>query len=151
METRGRTASIAKGWSCDVTGAPASGRSMFFPASAYTHGNAGSAERSFSFGNDLATSLKAKLSVRKYRSEAVREEDRLLGMVPAETKQTSTPTRPTCRRCDGSRLQRSQRWGFLEKYILPRFGLFPWRCLRCETTYYLRLRTSTELGKAAFQ
>lgn len=51
-----------------------------------------------------------------------------------------------CPTCGRGILTRCGRKGPWEKYVLPLFGVFPWRCGRCRT----RLRLS-DRGGAAFQ
>ena len=49
-----------------------------------------------------------------------------------------------CPQCDGIELRRQGRVGFLQRSILPRFGLFPWECGLCRKVYLLRQRSSSD-------
>jgi hypothetical protein len=37
----------------------------------------------------------------------------------------------TCQRCEEAELRRVNRRGFLEKIVLPYFGVYPWECVFC--------------------
>jgi hypothetical protein len=51
-----------------------------------------------------------------------------------------------CRACGDQHLRRLARIGFLQRYVLPLFGLYPWECFVCRKTRYFRVR-----GKRAFR
>lgn len=37
-----------------------------------------------------------------------------------------------CPKCGDKTLHRAERKGFMQKFVYPRFGLFPWKCRRCQ-------------------
>jgi hypothetical protein len=45
-----------------------------------------------------------------------------------------------CPVCQSDRLRRLPRGGILRQYIMPLFGLYPWRCCRCGVTSMLKKR-----------
>jgi ribosomal protein L37AE/L43A len=45
-----------------------------------------------------------------------------------------------CPKCDEMELTRVARRGFLQEYILPRFGMYPWECGQCRRVFLLSFR-----------
>ncbi len=43
----------------------------------------------------------------------------------------------TCPTCERGSLVRCGRKGLWERHVLPLFGVFPWRCARCQTRFRL--------------
>ena len=37
----------------------------------------------------------------------------------------------TCPRCKGKVFRRINRFGFLQRVVLPRLGVYPWECVMC--------------------
>ncbi len=51
---------------------------------------------------------------------------------------TSTP--PLCPRCGSSRTARTKRQGLLQKFVLHRFGMYPWECSGCRKIFLFKSR-----------
>lgn len=49
--------------------------------------------------------------------------------------------RPHCLQCEGIELRRQGRFGFWQRVVLSRFGLFPWECGLCRKIYLLPQRS----------
>lgn len=45
-----------------------------------------------------------------------------------------------CPTCQSTRLERVERRGFMQKYLLSLLGLYPWRCLDCKSKRLFRHR-----------
>jgi hypothetical protein len=45
-----------------------------------------------------------------------------------------------CPKCQGNRMHRLMRAGFVELKVAPLFGYFPWRCSDCKAELFLRER-----------
>jgi hypothetical protein len=50
--------------------------------------------------------------------------------------------RPFCSQCEGIELRRQGRFGFWQRSVLARLGLFPWECGLCRKIYMLRRRSA---------
>lgn len=62
---------------------------------------------------------------------------------PYETDDESAPGgRPLCPKCDGIELRRQGRFGFWQRAVLSRLGLFPWECGLCRKIYMLPQRSA---------
>ncbi len=48
--------------------------------------------------------------------------------------------RVICRKCGGATSIRISRNGFLEKEVLSRLGIYPWKCGACGCTFLFRSR-----------
>jgi len=52
----------------------------------------------------------------------------------------SEPHRMRCPECHQVSMHRVRRSGFLENWILPKFGYYPWECPNCEIKKILKAR-----------
>jgi len=52
----------------------------------------------------------------------------------------SEPNRMPCPGCHQISMHRVRRSGFLEKWILPKFGYYPWECTNCGIKKLLKAR-----------
>ncbi len=50
--------------------------------------------------------------------------------------------RPFCSQCEAIELRRQGRFGFWQREVLARLGLFPWECGLCRRIYMLRQRSA---------
>ncbi len=48
--------------------------------------------------------------------------------------------RVACRFCGSEQLQRLVREGYLQEWVYPLFGFYPWRCKGCASNMMLRRR-----------
>ena len=53
---------------------------------------------------------------------------------------TAVKERVHCRKCGSDRVYRVEREGFIQKWIYPQFGYYPWRCKICRDHVMLRKR-----------
>lgn len=60
--------------------------------------------------------------------------------------QEAEGTQPYCKWCESIPLRRAKRRGLLQKLLLPRLNLYPWRCEWCQRVYLLKTRTSDRKG-----
>ena len=54
--------------------------------------------------------------------------------------------KPCCPDCDGVELRRHSREGFVQRTVLPRFGVFPWECGLCRKIFLLKQRAPRPLA-----
>ncbi len=47
---------------------------------------------------------------------------------------------PCCPRCGGARTTRIKRRGWMQKFVLHHFGLFPWECTGCRRVFLFKYR-----------
>jgi hypothetical protein len=59
----------------------------------------------------------------------------------------SEPTTCVCRVCGNPNMRRLARTGFLQRFILPWFGYYPWECFACRKTRLFRLRGKRTLKR----
>ena len=45
-----------------------------------------------------------------------------------------------CPKCGRNKMYRTRRRGFWRRFILPRFGYFPWKCESCKSVVSLKKR-----------
>lgn len=50
-----------------------------------------------------------------------------------------------CQRCGSGKVHRAFREGFLQKFIYPFLGFYPWRCTRCGYVAMLHKRRKARL------
>jgi hypothetical protein len=55
--------------------------------------------------------------------------------------------RPACPRCGERDCSRKKREGLWQRFILPRFGWFPWRCSACQRVFLVRERGKSKRKK----
>ncbi len=63
-------------------------------------------------------------------------------MMAARHNRAFSGEKPRCPQCEGIELRRQGRVGFLQRVVLPRFGLFPWECGMCRRVFLLRQRAN---------
>jgi hypothetical protein len=54
---------------------------------------------------------------------------------------SDTPTTPPlCPKCNSARTARVKRTSLMQRFVLHRFGLFPWECSGCRTVFMFKNR-----------
>lgn len=53
---------------------------------------------------------------------------------------------PVCRQCGQQAFERVARKSLLQFYLLPLFGLWPWRCAVCNDVTWRRSRRTADLS-----
>jgi hypothetical protein len=63
-----------------------------------------------------------------------------------------TSDTPSCKQCHSYNTMRGTRKTFMERVVLPRIGLYPWRCMVCKCRFLWRSRgLRSNDGKAAMR